>query len=194
MNREHNNKPLYRDFLYIFFIGLIIAGLVKNIIPPLRDSLKSITKSFTPISNVQIFAQEPYATPTPVQVAENWDEFIKSAVKIAPIYNFPVKLLISQAAHESNRGLSEFARERNNYFGMCAYDFDPNQACYYENQEQGMIAYILNIRETFPEAWNERNNPEELLRLLVRNSRGVRYATDPNYVEKVMNTPEWRNY
>src|SRR5690606_2565772 len=120
----------------------------KNVVTPVEDTVKAYAQS------------EEIITPTPIKVAENWDEFIPSANKIAPIYNFPIKVLVSQAAIESNRGLSEYARVRNNYFGMCAYDWNPDEACWYENQEQGMIAYILNIREMFPEAWENRNDPE----------------------------------
>lgn len=194
--REFRAKAT-KDIAYFVFCGVVFSGIVGAVSPTITavsNSLASFVS--TPINNSKVLASTlgPSVEPTPIPQAETWEDFKKSAEEIAPIYNYPVQLLLSQAAHESNRGLSQYAQERNNYFGMCAYDWNPDSACWYENEKQGIISYILNIRDTFPEAWEQRDNPEEMLRLLQNNSRGNFYASDPNYVSKVMNTPEWRSY
>jgi hypothetical protein len=186
------------DTLYFIVSGLIFYGLVQQVVIPSVKGVYATTTDFLFIDDIltkEARAFELNPTPTPLKAAEDWDEFVKSAEEIAPIYNFPVKLLVSQAAHESARGTSHYAQERNNYFGMGCYDWNPDLHCiWYENEKQSIISYILNIRDTFPTAWSLRDKPEEMLVALQYNNDGVIYATDPDYVRLVMNTPEWRNY
>lgn len=190
-----------KDLVYFLFCGLIFTGLIKTVTPVVEAATVSITSfissPFTQTTKASAMSIPLLSSvePTPIPQAETWHDFIKSAEEIAPIYSYPVQLLLSQAAHESNRGLSHYAQERNNYFGMGCYDWNPDLHCiWYENEKQSIISYILNIRDTFPEAWASRENPEEMLRLLQSNNSGVQYASDPEYVSKVINTPEWRSY
>lgn len=122
---------------------------------------------------------------------EGWDGFVQAVHKIAPLYNFPENVVLAQGALESARGNSTFAKERNNYLGIGAYTEDPQKAFHFENSEQCVIAYMELLKRTFPEAWEKRENPEALLKALKVNSRGKQYATDKNYVEKVMSMREW---
>lgn len=128
----------------------------------------------------------PYVAPS-----ERWASFITSAKKIAEIYNYPANVVIAQAALESGHGTSEYAVLRNNYIGIGAFDSNPDDAFWFENQEQCLIEYMRTIRRNFPDAWDSRDNPEKLLRLLKDNSRGNYYASDPDYIAKVMSQPEW---
>lgn len=121
-----------------------------------------------------------------------WSDFVAAAEKVSEIYNFPSQVVLAQGALESSRGTSTFAKERNNFLGIGAYDSDPNQAFHFENPEQCVVEYMRLIRKNFPEAWANRENPEELLKKLKVNSKGNMYATDPNYVEKVMSMNEWK--
>lgn len=192
-------KRATKDLVYFVFCGLIFTGIVKTVTPVITSITSSAvtfaTAPLTQTTKASAMVLAPSVEPEPLPQAETWEEFKKSAEEIAPIYNYPVQLLLSQAAHESNRGLSQYAKERNNYFGMGCYDWNPDLHCiWYENEKQSIISYILNIRDTFPEAWEQRDNPEEMLRLLQSNSSGSRYASDPEYVAKVLNTPEWRSY
>ena len=100
-------------------------------------------------------------------------------------------MVIAQAAVESHRGDSYFARMRNNYLGIGAFDTNPDNAYQFENVEQCVISYMELVRKNFPEAWDSRDDPEKLLTLLKYNSNGTMYATDPDYISKVMNQPEW---
>lgn len=121
--------------------------------------------------------------------AEGWDGFVQAVNKVAPMYDFPPNVVLAQGALESARGKSTFAKERNNYLGIGAYDADPNQAFRFENSEQCVIQYMQIIKRNFPEAWANRDNPEELLKAL-KSGKKV-YATDPEYVNKVMSMKEW---
>jgi flagellum-specific peptidoglycan hydrolase FlgJ len=186
-------KRAVKDLLYFIFCGMIFTGLVQGSTAAIKSTFKSATHEISS-SAKKAFAESPRLTPVPVKQAENWNDFISSAMKIAPIYNYPVKVLLAQAALESNRGLSQYALQRNNYFGMNAVDWDPDQAYWYENQEQAMVDYIITVRSNFPEAWASRENPDRMIELLENNADGRMYATDPNYVYKVTHQAEWRNY
>lgn len=190
-----------RDTIYIIFFGLITVGLIKHYqAPKLLSPVPVHAQEVTIMPQVTLDPNKPFIiSPTPEVTEEprkeyTWSEFINIAKKVAPMYNYPLKVLVAQAAIESGHGESSFARQRYNYFGIGAYDSDPNQAFSYENPEQCIIDYILTIKRNFPEAWDNRENPEQLVRLLKDNSYGMYYASDPNYVAKVMGTFEWRMY
>jgi hypothetical protein len=149
------------------------------------DFLNPLVEDLTPrIAQVQAVEIVP---------ANKWEEFVIAAEKVAEIYNFPVNVVLAQGALESARGKSNFALQRNNFLGIGAYDSDPNQAFYFENPEQCVIEYMRVIKRNFPEAWSHRDNPDKLLELLVSNSKGRKYATDPHYVGKVKKMPEWNH-
>jgi len=112
-----------------------------------------------------------------------WDKFIQQAYEVAPIYDYPVKVLIAQAALESAKGTSEFAKERNNYFGYSCYDSDPRKYCArFDNPKQSMIEYMRLIKNSYQEAYANRKNPELMVKLIKKQG----YATDPEYVGKVL--------
>lgn len=132
----------------------------------------------------------PILIPTPTST-DSWNVFKEEAHSIAKIYGYPANLLIAQAALESAHGTSSFAINRYNYFGIGAYDAEPNLAFQYENPAQSIIDYIYVVKNNFPEAWENRSNPSLMLRLLENNSQGKQYASDPRYAYKVESTPEW---
>lgn len=136
------------------------------------------------------FAAEAKPTVIPLPTSTSWEDFKTTAKSIAKIYGYPSNLLISQAALESGHGTSNFALTRFNYFGIGAYG-GADEAFVYENSAQSIIDYIYVIKNNFPEAWSNRDNPEAALNLLESNSYGRQYATDPDYVSKVMSEPEW---
>jgi flagellum-specific peptidoglycan hydrolase FlgJ len=128
---------------------------------------------------------------TPEQDAD-WQRFKQTARELAPQYDYPVKVIIAQAALESSRGTSRFARERFNYFGIGAFDSAPDRAYTYDNIEHGIIEYMRFVQERFPEAYAARSNPDRMIELLVENKMGRKYATDPDYVAKLRDLPEWK--
>jgi flagellum-specific peptidoglycan hydrolase FlgJ len=148
------------------------------------EAAKSTTAKNMPI-------QLKYLNP---QQQVNWEIFVQNAKAIAPAFDFPVKVLLAQAALESGHGTSNIAVQKNNWFGMNAIDSDPNQAFAYPNSIQSMIDYMIRVRDNYTDAYAARNNPDRMIELLEENSQGLRYATDGSYVEKLRSLPEWRQY
>lgn len=134
---------------------------------------------------------KPKAKPTSIPSTDRWEEFKRSAREVAKIYNYPANVIIAQCALESARGTSNFAIDRNNFCGIGAVDWDPDQAFKFENAADCVIEYIHIIRRNFPEAYLNKEDPNKVLYLLKHNSRGVVYATDPDYISKVTSMPEW---
>lgn len=126
---------------------------------------------------------------TPSQV-QTWEEMKRMAVRLAPLYNYPARVIIAQMALESGRGTSKYCVKRNNCFGMGAYDSNPDKAFYFENKEQAILEYMRLIKNRYPEAYAQRENPEDMIRAIKAGG----YATDPHYIAKVTKLPEWRNY
>lgn len=114
-----------------------------------------------------------------------WDNFIKLAEKEGKKRGYDWQTLVKQKALESAFGTSQFARERNNFGGIGAYDSNPNSAFSFESPVEYFDYYDKMVQKRFPEAYKVRNNPRRYVEELKKGG----YATDPNYVEKVMNTP-----
>lgn len=126
---------------------------------------------------------------TPEQQA-SWEAFKRAAHKLAPLYNYPAKVVIAQAALESARGTSRFAQERNNYFGFTCYDRDPEKYCaHFDSIDEGIIEYLRLIKYRYPNAYAQRANPDRMIELIHKGG----FATDPDYVAKIKSLPEWRN-
>lgn len=127
-------------------------------------------------------------TPT-VNDLQRWYQFKQSAKKLAAIYDYPANVLIAQAALESNRGTSKFARERHNYFGLGAYDANPNSAWHFENPEQAILKYLQVMKEDkrYRSAWAQRENPEAVIKAI----KQAGFASDPQYIAKVTSIREW---
>lgn len=123
---------------------------------------------------------------------DNWNQFKERAVDIAKQEGFPVSVLLGQAALESGRGSSDFARNRNNYFGIGAYDANPNLAFAYDSIDDNIRGYINLIKHDprYSRAWANRFNP----RLMITEIKRAGYATDRNYVGKVMSMAEFSEY
>lgn len=168
--------------IFIFVLG--VAEFTKDIGTALKVQVDKV------VAIEEVVITEPTPTPTP-EPTEGWEEFVVAVEKVAPIYNFPKNVVLAQGALESAHGNSTFARERNNYLGIGAYDSDPGQAFHFENAEQCVIEYMRIIKRNFPEAWAQRDNPEGLLHALKVNKNGKMYATDKNYEAKVKSMKEW---
>jgi len=135
--------------------------------------------------------QTPTITPTPTPPTD-WESLKPLFAKEARKAGFLPSVIVSQAALESGRGQSEFARKRNNYFGLGAYTENPNNAFSFDHPLDSLKYYIKTISTDprYKKAYQVRNDARRYLEELVKAG----YATDPNYVEKVLNTPEFRMY
>lgn len=117
-----------------------------------------------------------------------WNEFVKMATQKATQAGVPPAAVVSMAAVESARGTSNFARNRNNYFGYQAYDNNPNAAKGYEKPEHSVDEVIAWFK-AHPDVMAKANDPVAFLQAVKNNG----YATDPNYVQKNISTPEFQH-
>lgn len=151
-----------------------------------NDPLDSIVNEFKnkTTSNTSI-SKQPYG----------WDQFKEEASQIAKSRNYPAAVLLGQAALETGRGTSNFAKKRNNYFGYKAYDSNPDAASTYKTPSDSINAYIDLIQKSpiYKRAWSQYQIDQNPVNL-IHNIKASGYATDPNYIQKVMTTPEFQQY
>lgn len=115
------------------------------------------------------------------------DKYHDIAQKLSIQYGIPWETVMAQGILESGAGTSEFARERNNFFGIGAFDSNPNNAFSYATPEEGWEGYYKNIVKT--SVYRENGvfqeptvtDPYAYLRAI----KQAGYATDPAYVDKV---------
>ena len=117
--------------------------------------------------------------------------FIKTyhdiAVTLSINYGIPWETVMAQGILESASGTSYFARERNNFFGIGAFDSNPDNAFSYATPMEGWEGYYKNIVNT-PTYRNHGvfqgdtiTNPYAYAQAI----KNAGYATDPNYVSKL---------
>jgi len=156
------------------------------------------TPTATPMPTAQPTAM-PTAIPTPYVNAlkklssgnpKTWEQLKKFFANQAVAKGYHPGAIVSQKAIESARGESEFAKKRFNYGGVGAYDSDPNQAFTFKGPKDYMNYYDKMIRKRFPAAYAVRHDPVKYATELKKGN----YATDPDYVWKIQNTPEYREY
>lgn len=179
---------LKRDNWILIAIILTLLAIAAMIILPHKWKDEQIARLS---SGYKVYAETGEVSPEPsltLQDQTNWNSFIRAAYEVAPIYEYPVNVILSQAALESARGTSKYARERFNYFGIGAFDHNPDMAFSYENQKQVIIEYMRLIKAYYPEAYAQRKNPDAMIELIKEGG----YASDPNYVAKVKGMREWR--
>ena len=113
------------------------------------------------------------------------DTYHGIAEQLSAEYGIPWETVIAQGIIESASGTSNFARERNNFFGIGAFDSNPNAAKSYSSPQEGWKGYYENIVKTptyrAHGAFDYPNDPYKYLEAI----KAAGYATDPNYVQKV---------
>jgi hypothetical protein len=136
--------------------------------------------------------QEQQVVPQETEEPLTFEDMLEMMAQKSKDRGFHPATPVSQMAAESERGKSNFAKERNNYFGMGAYDSNPDNAFKYDSPEASMDAYLDLIEKDkrYKSAYEKRDIPEEYLQELLK----VPYATDPNYFDMITNTPEFRKY
>lgn len=119
--------------------------------------------------------------------AEFIDRFHTIAEKLSIEYGIPWETVMAQGILESGSGTSNFAKNRNNFFGIAAYDSNPDAARRYNSPEEGWRGYYENIVRTKTYrahgAFNHPGDPYKYLEAI----KAAGYATDPNYISKVSN-------
>lgn len=95
------------------------------------------------------------------------------------------RYILSHAALESAWGRSNIAKRYNNYFGIGAFDTDPNNAKNFSNS--GLASGIINGAKWIAKNYYNSSYKQTTL-YKMRNNNGVhQYATDPNWHTKIAN-------
>lgn len=197
-NKQKATETLKKLAMAPALMGIFVGGGLTQWVqhPNNVESVPLIRLEITAPARVVSFPTVPVAHAQEVEIKDKltkWEEFVKAVEVVAPKHNFPKNVILAQCALESSRGTSAFAKERNNFCGIGAYDHNPRKAFRYETAEANVEDYMRILKKNFPEAWESRDNPEKVLKLLVNNPRGKKYATDPGYINKVKSMKEWGN-
>lgn len=92
-------------------------------------------------------------------------------------YGVNASFLAAVAVHESDKGTSRIAREKNNLFGWGASDYDPYaSASTFLTLESGISVVAYRLRTIY----------FDQLGLTTLRAVGSRYATDPEWADKVL--------
>lgn len=95
------------------------------------------------------------------------------------------RYILAHAALESAWGKSNIARKYNNYFGIGAFDNDPNNAKNFSNS--GLASGIINGAKWIAKHYYNSSYKQTTL-YKMRNNNGVhQYATNPNWHNKIAN-------
>lgn len=95
------------------------------------------------------------------------------------------RYILAHAALESGWGKSSIAKKYNNYFGIGAFDNDPNNAKNFSNS--GLASGIINGAKWIAKNYYNSSYKQTTL-YKMRNNNGVhQYATDPNWHNKIAN-------
>lgn len=112
------------------------------------------------------------------------DQYHEIAITLSAKYGIPWEAVMAQGIIESGAGTSNFARNRNNFFGIGAVDSDPGKAYSYSSPTEGWEGYYefidKNPRYRAHGAFNYPNDPYGYIAAIM----AAGYGTDPIYVEK----------
>ena len=115
------------------------------------------------------------------------DTYHDIAATLSVEYGIPWETVVAQGILESASGSSTFAVERNNFFGIGAFDSDPDRAFSYDSIEEGWRGYYENIKKTSTYrnhgVFSGKNITDPYAYAQAIKDAG--YATDENYVVKL---------
>ena len=115
------------------------------------------------------------------------DQYHAIAENLSVEFGIPWETVMAQGILESASGTSFFARDRNNFFGIGAFDSNPNNAFSYATPEEGWRGYYEDIKKTATYRNHGVFEGEAITNPYVYAQRikDAGYATDPNYVAKL---------
>lgn len=114
------------------------------------------------------------------------DTYHDIAATLSIEYGIPWEAVMAQGILESASGTTAFAIERNNFFGIGAFDSDPNKARSFDTPEEGWRGYYENIKNTSVYrsygvfSGDAITDPYVYIQVI----KNAGYATDMNYVAK----------
>ncbi len=180
----------------------VATDIVQNKLPGVtRNSLGASQSKAVLGTNIRptampkapIVKQPITPTPTP-NPKDSWANFREMVIREGNKRGYNGEIVARQKANESNWGTSSYAKKRNNYGGVGAYDANPDNAFEYASPEEylmgkgtkGEMGYFKLIENDprYREAYKHRGNPKKFIEELKKAG----YASDPDYVWKVQNT------
>ncbi len=191
--RENNLLARISGWLSVFLVGLMIvtpaAALTKE---ELYYYSQNNILYYDPdeVSNCTIPVGS-YSGETSAGLSETQAGFVDKYHDIAESlsiqYGIPWETVVAQGILESAAGTSYFATNRNNFFGIGAFDSNPNNAYAYATPTEGWQGYYKNIAVTPTYrnhgAFRGETITDPYAYLVAIKAAG--YATDARYVEKV---------
>lgn len=113
------------------------------------------------------------------------DQYHNIAIQLSSEYGIPWEAVVAQGIVESASGTSNFARERNNFFGIGAVDSNPSAAASFSSPAEGWKGYYEfinnNSRYRAAGAFNYPDDPYGYIAAI----KAAGYATSPTYVATV---------
>ena len=134
---------------------------------------------WSPISETELNAYINSVAPSNSPFRNNASVFIKAGQEsgLDPRY------ILAHAALESGWGTSKIARDKNNYFGIGAFDSSPYSSAYSFNS--GLAAGIIGGAKWISNNYYNSSYGQKTLNQM-RNNNGVhQYATDPEWHNKI---------
>jgi len=124
----------------------------------------------------------------------NPNSFDESVKLIALESGIPESVIRGVAAAETNTGEGRTPTgyaSRNNFFNIGAYDSNPDNAFSYPTALDGVRAFakLLTTDPRYSGVVAAKGNPQKM----VEEMKKAGYASNPNYVQLVTGTPEFRN-
>ena len=112
------------------------------------------------------------------------DTYHDIAAELSAEYGIPWEAVMAQGIYESGAGTSEYARERNNFFGINAVDVNPDLASGFPTPQDGWKGYYQfidkNRRYREHGAFDYPNDPYGYLQAIL----AAGYATKTTYFEE----------
>lgn len=188
-----------RTLIAILTISLLLPATAEaKIIVKVRSQQKDVTRhsetgrpkpTLTPTARPLTSS-----TPSPKPAADlEWEDMKLIAVKVARKYDIHPSVLVAMTALESGRGSSYYCRERNNCWGIGAFDSNPDNAFRFASFQEGveyLAKMLCNPKGRYALACAVRHDPYAM----VREIKAAGYASSPTYVEKVTSLKEFSDY
>lgn len=151
-------------------------------------------------------ARNPQTNPGNPGQVRNWDDFVKLAGEVAAEEDYPLSVLLGQAAQETGRNVG--SAPGHNFFGHKGTgpagsqllntweDYGQGRVNIkanfkaYNSPKEAIQDYVNLIKRNYPQAYALKDNPEAMIAAIKAGG----YATDPNYVQGVMGTPEFQQF
>ena len=110
--------------IYLCFITSVTLGIIYQTHFDIEPTYKEFKKEYT--AQLKELKEKEYQAY--IASLSGWQRFKDEVIRLSKKHGFVANVPIAQCALESARGTSYFAKYRNNFCGIGAFDSDPNKA------------------------------------------------------------------